>query len=92
MIKYFRSCSGLNTEVKSNHQERDLSQISMGRPCGRMVKKPEHSFVAGVMRQSSSNLRLAHGALHAAYSTPVEGRTGRGCTNHVIIPVTNLGS
>ena len=44
-----------------------------------MVKKPEHSFVAGDTGQPSSNLWLASGALHPAYSTPVEGRTGGGC-------------
>src|SRR5712691_9578008 len=60
--------------------ERDC--LDLGRCCvqrlRRMVKKPEHSFVAGVARQSSSNLRLACGVLHHAYSTLVEGRTGGG--------------
>jgi hypothetical protein len=41
-------------------------------------QKPEHSFVAGDMRQPSSHLWRTYGALHPAYSTLVEGRTGGG--------------
>src|SRR5262245_3668596 len=51
-------------------------------------RKPAHHFVAGVARQPSSNLRLAHGALYAAYSTPVEGKSGRGCKAYALEDTT----
>jgi hypothetical protein len=47
-------------------------------PRPRMVKKPEHRFVAGVTHQLSSNFRLADEALHHAYSTPIEDSNGGG--------------
>ena len=55
-----------------------------------MVKKLEHSFVAGATRQASSPLRLASEALHPAYSTRVERRTGGGCKTYGLADTTRI--
>jgi len=44
-----------------------------------IVKKLEHSFVAGVTCQPSPDLWLAYKAPSPPYSILVEGRTGGGC-------------